>query len=173
MAKTTILIVEDDRELREALSTTLEIAGYHCVTADSAESAIPILEKQAVELVVSDVNMPGMNGHELLEHIHRQFPGIPAMLITAYGQISDAVSAMQSGAVDYIVKPFEPNVLIESVKRVLGNVNTSKEGLAKAGNSSSASAVLLDGFSHSTIAAWKIAPASILNPAFSSMVLPA
>lgn len=128
MAKTTILIVEDDRELREALSTTLEIAGYDCVTADSAESAIPILEKRVVELVVSDVNMPGMNGHELLEYIHRQFPGIPAMLITAYGQISDAVSAMQSGAVDYIVKPFEPSVLIESVKRVLGSVNTSKEG---------------------------------------------
>lgn len=128
MAKTTILIVEDDRELREALSTTLEIAGYNCVTADSAESAIPILEKKVVELVVSDVNMPGMNGHELLEYIHRQFPGIPAMLITAYGQISDAVSAMQSGAVDYIVKPFEPSVLIESVKRVLGSVNASKEG---------------------------------------------
>ncbi|WP_275975308.1 sigma-54-dependent transcriptional regulator [Alkalimarinus coralli] len=128
MAKTTILIVEDDRELREALSTTLEIAGYECITADSAESAIPILEKRTVELVVSDVNMPGMNGHELLEHIHRQFPGIPAMLITAYGQISDAVSAMQSGAVDYIVKPFEPSVLIESVKRVLGTVSTSKEG---------------------------------------------
>ena len=128
MAKTTILIVEDDRELREALSTTLEIAGYDCVTADSAESAIPILEKRVVELVVSDVNMPGMNGHELLEYIHRQFPGIPAMLITAYGQISDAVSAMQSGAVDYIVKPFEPSVLIDSVKRVLGSINTSKEG---------------------------------------------
>lgn len=128
MAKTTILIVEDDRELREALSTTLEIAGYHCVTADSAESAIPILEKRAVELVVSDVNMPGMNGHELLEYIHRQFPGIPAMLITAYGQISDAVSAMQSGAVDYIVKPFEPSVLIESVKRVLGSISSTKEG---------------------------------------------
>lgn len=128
MAKTTILIVEDDRELREALSTTLEIAGYQCITADSAESAIPLLEKRTVELVVSDVNMPGMNGHQLLELIHRQYPGIPAMLITAYGQISDAVSAMQSGAVDYIVKPFEPSVLIESVKRVLGTVNSTKEG---------------------------------------------
>ncbi len=128
MTKTTILIVEDDRDLREALSTTLELAKYECISAESAEAAIPILEKRMVDLVVSDVNMPGMNGHELLDYIHRQFPGIPAMLITAYGQISDAVSAMQSGAVDYIVKPFEPNVLIESVQRVLGSVNASKEG---------------------------------------------
>ena len=128
MTKTTILIVEDDRELREALATTLEIADYECVTADCAEAAIPLLEKRLVDLVVSDVNMPGMNGHELLDHIHRQFPAVPVMLITAYGQISDAVSAMQSGAVDYIVKPFEPSVLIDSVKRVLGEVCTSKEG---------------------------------------------
>jgi len=128
MTKTTILIVEDDRELREALSTTLEIADYECITADCAEAAIPLLEKRLVDLVVSDVNMPGMNGHELLDHIHRQFPGVPVMLITAYGQINDAVSAMQSGAVDYIVKPFEPAVLIDSVKRVLGEVCTSKEG---------------------------------------------
>ncbi len=129
MTKTTILIVEDDRELREALATTLEIADYACITADCAEAAIPLLEKRLIDLVVSDVNMPGMNGHELLDHIHRQFPAVPAMLITAYGQISDAVSAMQSGAVDYIVKPFEPSVLIDSVKRVLGEVCTSKEGL--------------------------------------------
>lgn len=128
MTKTTILIVEDDRELREALATTLEIAHYECVTADCAEAAIPVLEKRLIDLVVSDVNMPGMNGHELLDHIHRQFPGVPVMLITAYGQISDAVSAMQSGAVDYIVKPFEPSVLIDSVKRVLGEVSASKEG---------------------------------------------
>ncbi len=127
MTKTTILIVEDDRELREALSTTLELAGFEFIAADSAEAAIPILENQVIDLVVSDVNMPGMNGHELLDFIHRQYPGIPAMLITAYGQISDAVSAMQSGAVDYIVKPFEPAVLIDSVKRVLGDVSHSKE----------------------------------------------
>jgi two-component system, response regulator FlrC len=128
MTKTTIIIVEDDRELREALATTLEIADYECITADCAEAAIPLLEKNLVDLVVSDVNMPGMNGHELLDHIHRQFPSVPVMLITAYGQISDAVTAMQSGAVDYIVKPFEPSVLIDSVKRVLGEVCTSKEG---------------------------------------------
>ncbi len=58
-------------------------------------------------MVVSDVNMPGMSGHDLLAEVLRSYPGLPMMLITAYGQISDAVNAMQTGAIDYLVKPFE------------------------------------------------------------------
>jgi len=64
--------------------------------------------------------MPGMSGHDLLHEIQRRYPGLPTMLITAYGQISHAVSAMQSGAIDYLVKPFEPSVLVDAVTRVVG-----------------------------------------------------
>jgi two-component system response regulator FlrC len=120
MSKFTVLIVEDDRELREALGTTLELAGFKDIQADCAETAIGFLGKQPIDLVVSDVNMPGMDGHGLLDYIRANFPALPVTLITAYGQISQAVSAIQKGAVDYIVKPFEPQVLIESVSRVLG-----------------------------------------------------
>lgn len=120
MAKSQILIVEDDHDLREALVTTLELAKFQVREAASAEDALASLARAPVDMVVSDVNMPGMSGHELLAEVQRLYPGLPMMLITAYGQISHAVSAMQSGAIDYLVKPFEPQVLVEAVSRVVG-----------------------------------------------------
>jgi two-component system response regulator FlrC len=124
MAKPQILIVEDDRDLREALVTTLELAKFRVREADSGEQALQRLAEAPVDMVVSDVNMPGISGHQLLEEIQRLYPGLPTMLITAYGQISDAVSAMQSGAIDYLVKPFEPQVLVEAVNRIVGGVRS-------------------------------------------------
>jgi len=120
MAKAQILIVEDDQDLREALVTTLELAKFRVREAADARQALAQLAESPVDMVVSDVNMPGMSGHELLNEIQRQYPGLPTMLITAYGQISHAVSAMQSGAIDYLVKPFEPSVLVDAVTRVVG-----------------------------------------------------
>lgn len=120
MANINVLIVEDDRELREALCTTLQLAGMNYIEADCAENALLQLEKRQVDIIVSDVNMPGMDGHELLRQVKSKAPGLPMMLITAYGQIKMAVEAMQSGAADYLVKPFEPKVLIQSITRVLG-----------------------------------------------------
>ena len=120
MAKAQILIVEDDQDLREALVTTLELAKFRVREAANAEQALAKLAESPVDMVVSDVNMPGMSGHDLLHEIQRRYPGLPTMLITAYGQISHAVSAMQSGAIDYLVKPFEPSVLVDAVTRVVG-----------------------------------------------------
>src|SRR5690554_6776856 len=120
MAKAQILIVEDDRDLREALVTTLELAKFRVREAANGHEALAALARDPVDMVVSDVNMPGMSGHELLAEVQRHYPGLPMMLITAYGQISHAVSAMQSGAIDYLVKPFEPQVLVEAVTKVVG-----------------------------------------------------
>src|SRR5690554_5970943 len=120
MAKAQILIVEDDRDLREALVTTLELAKFRVREASNAHEALVRLAEAPVDMVVSDVNMPGLSGHELLGEVQRLYPGLPMMLITAYGQISHAVSAMQSGAVDYLVKPFEPKVLVDAVTKVVG-----------------------------------------------------
>ncbi|RBW50052.1 sigma-54-dependent transcriptional regulator [Marinobacter sp. F3R11] len=120
MAKARILIVEDDCDLREALVTTLELAKFRVREAANAHDALARLAEAPVDMVVSDVNMPGLSGHELLGEVQRLYPGLPMMLITAYGQISHAVSAMQSGAVDYLVKPFEPKVLVDAVTKVVG-----------------------------------------------------
>ncbi len=113
-----ILVVEDDASLREALCDTLEIAGYQCTGADSAERALDILQQQdRIAMVVSDVNMGGLNGHQLLQRIQATYSHIPVLLITAYGSVSQSVSAMQNGAVDYLVKPFAHDLLVEAVNR--------------------------------------------------------
>jgi two-component system response regulator FlrC len=120
MAKAQILIVEDDHDLREALVTTLELAKFRVREASDGHEALMRLAEAPVDMVVSDVNMPGLSGHELLSEVQRLYPGLPMMLITAYGQISHAVSAMQAGAIDYLVKPFEPQVLVDAVTKVVG-----------------------------------------------------
>lgn len=112
-----ILIVEDDAALREALVDSLEIAGYTVLSAVDAESALTALGRQMPGLVLSDVQMPGMDGHALLHTIKLSHPGLPVVLMTAYGQIDKAVEAMRAGAADYLAKPFEPDRLLATVAR--------------------------------------------------------
>lgn len=112
-----ILLVEDDQALREALGITLELGGYAYRAVDSAEAALGALQQDVFSLVVSDVNMPGMDGHELLALIRKRYPQIPVLLMTAFGAVARAVDAMREGAIDYLVKPFEPNTLLELLGR--------------------------------------------------------
>ena len=113
----TILLVEDDRALREALGDTLELGGYRYRAVDSAEAALLALSNEDFGLMVSDVNMPGMDGHELQMLVRQRHPQVPVLLMTAYGAVERAVEAMRQGAVDYLVKPFEPKVLLGLVAR--------------------------------------------------------
>ncbi|RDV25066.1 sigma-54-dependent Fis family transcriptional regulator [Alteromonas aestuariivivens] len=117
MSKSTILIVEDDAGLREALVDTLQLAGYGIVTADSAEQAMISLSRQMVDLVVSDIQMGEMSGLALLKSIKSKYPQLPVLLMTAYATIDDAVQAMRDGATDYLSKPFAPEVLLNLVGR--------------------------------------------------------
>lgn len=117
MSKTTILIVEDDAGLREALVDTLLLSGYQVMSADSAEDALMTLSSNKVDLVVSDIQMGGMNGLTLLTSIKSRFPQLPVLLMTAYATIDDAVQAMRDGATDYLSKPFAPEVLLNLVGR--------------------------------------------------------
>lgn len=113
-----ILVVEDDPDLREALCDTLNLSSMQTIEAEDAEDALDILSKERVNLIISDVQMPGMDGHALLKVAKRQFPEIPFVLITAYSDVAKAVEAIQMGAADYIAKPFEAAVLIEMVNRL-------------------------------------------------------
>ncbi|MBT0584924.1 sigma-54-dependent transcriptional regulator [Alteromonas oceanisediminis] len=117
MSNTTLLIVEDDAGLREALTDTLELAGYTVVEAENAESALVCLHQQAVDLVVSDIQMGDMSGLSLLRSIKTRYPNIPVLLMTAFATINDAVQAMRDGATDYLSKPFAPQVLLNLVGR--------------------------------------------------------
>ncbi len=112
-----ILIVEDDASLREAVADTLMLSDFTVIEADCGEAAVARLGDTQIDFIVSDVNMPGMDGHELLDYVRANKPQIPILLVTAYAAVDRAVSAMQNGAVDYLVKPFEPHQLIELIER--------------------------------------------------------
>ena len=114
-----VLIVEDDAALRDALTDTLRSNDISVVAAASGSEALAILNREEIGLVVSDVQMEPMNGHELLDAIRQRDPGLPAVLMTAYGTIEHAVDAMRDGAADYLVKPIEAEALIEIVNRYL------------------------------------------------------
>ena len=116
----TIMVVEDDQDLRDALQDTLEMHDHQVVVADSAEAALPLLSRHRIDMVVSDVRMPGKSGYELLADLRRDYPQIPALLMTAYGDVARAVEAMQMGAVDYLVKPFKPQQLLDVLDHQLG-----------------------------------------------------
>lgn len=112
-----ILLVEDDRALREALADTLELGGYPYRAVDSGEAALLALAEEPFGLVISDVNMPGIDGHQLLASIRLRDPALPVLLMTAFGSIERAVEAMRGGAADYLVKPFEPRLLLDTLAR--------------------------------------------------------
>jgi two-component system response regulator FlrC len=116
MNQATVLVVEDDPELREALSETLEMAGYRVEASSDGESALQILQHNPVGMVVSDVQMRPMDGNELLARIKSLYPAVPVLLMTAYGDIEKAVTAMRHGAVDYLAKPFEEDLLLQKVQ---------------------------------------------------------
>ena len=114
-----ILIVEDDPDLREALTDTLALSRYRVLTAVDGKHALEILSENMVGLVITDVQMPNMNGLALLYEIKANWPHVPVLLMTAYGVISQAVEAMREGACNYLVKPFEVSELLSQAARYM------------------------------------------------------
>lgn len=114
-----VVFVEDDATVRRSLTQTLELTGIEVVPCDSAEAALPHLWSGLQGIVISDVQLPGMNGVQLLEHMGTVNPAIPVVLITAHGDVAMAVQAMRAGAYDFIEKPFSPERFIETAQRAL------------------------------------------------------
>ena len=117
-SQTRVLVVEDDDTLREALCDTIQFGGYQAVAASNGVEALERLEKEHVDLVISDVQMDEMDGHRLLREVKSTRNELPFVLVTAHGSIENAVQAMREGATDYLLKPFEAEVLLEMVSRL-------------------------------------------------------
>lgn len=117
MQKPKILVVEDDAGLQEALADTLSLAQYDVILAGNAEQALQQLKQHKIRLVVSDVQMGAISGLELLKSIKLNYPQLPVLMMTAYATVNDAVTAIRLGAVDYLAKPFSPEVLVNMVSR--------------------------------------------------------
>ncbi len=117
MTPLNVLIVEDEKIHRDLLRQTLEEEGYQVFTAASAEKALPIIAEKEVDVAILDVRLPGMTGLELLKHIKERSPETEVLIITAFGEIENAISAIKAGAFHYLVKPYEPEVLLNLVKK--------------------------------------------------------
>lgn len=127
MSDNTVLIVEDDQPLKEALVSTLEDAGYGVVAAGDGGEALRIVHRSPVDLVITDVQMQPMDGKELLRQLSVERPGLPVLIMTAFGTIEQAVGAMRDGAVDYLVKPFEAGELEARVARYVDRAAPAEE----------------------------------------------
>ena len=123
----TILIVDDEKNYLHVLSAVLEEEGYEVLTALSGREALEIQETSDLDLTLTDMKMPGMDGIELLEHIKAKDPDLPVIMMTAHGTIDKAVEAMQKGAYSYILKPFDNERLIIYVKKAVTMFQVVKE----------------------------------------------
>jgi len=122
-----ILIVDDEKNIRESISKLLKIEGFTTFTSDNAISGLRILESTNIDLIILDLRMPGMSGLELLQIARDRYPNIIIIMISAYGEITDAVNAMKVGAYDYIVKPFDPELLIDKLRTIQTEHNISSK----------------------------------------------
>ena len=117
--KRTVLVVDDERNMLMVMQMALEEAGYRVLTSERAEDAIDLLRDPDLEVVLSDLKMPGMSGEEFITHSQRMRPDVPVIVVTAFGSIRSAIECIQAGASDYLTKPFEPEELQFAVQSAL------------------------------------------------------
>jgi DNA-binding NtrC family response regulator len=118
-----ILIVDDEEALREGLGKVLEDEGYTIIAAESGERALAILHNQHVDLVLTDIRMPGMSGLDLLKKIREINHRLGVIILTGYGEIESYIEAMNFGAMEYVSKPFKMNELKFIVNKILNSLN--------------------------------------------------
>ncbi|MCD4715313.1 MAG: sigma-54 dependent transcriptional regulator [Desulfobacterales bacterium] len=123
----TILIVDDEKNYLVVLEALLGTEGYEIVTTDNAREAVRSVRESDLDLVITDMKMPGMSGMELLEKCKKIRPELPVIMMTAYGTIEMAVEAMKKKAYDYITKPFNNEELKLIIKKALENYRLTKE----------------------------------------------
>jgi two-component system NtrC family response regulator len=114
-----VLIVDDEERMAAVVASALARAGYDCETFRDGAAALAAVAERGADIVVTDWKMPQMDGIELLRRLHAQWPELPVILLTAYGNVPSAVAAMRDGAFDYVTKPFDNDELRAAVARAL------------------------------------------------------
>lgn len=131
-----ILIADDEQNIRESISKFLKLENYEIIQSANGLSAKRALEEEVFDLVILDLKMPGMTGLELLEWMQKEGLTPPVIMISAYGEIRDAVNAMKLGARDYLTKPFDPEELLIKIKRAASERKALEKYTESAYNSS-------------------------------------
>ena len=119
MTRATILVVDDDERLRDTLGILVRNLGHEALTVDDVGAAQAVLTAREVDLIISDLRMPGGSGLDLLDFVLRSNPDTPVIMLTAYGTVETAVQAMQKGAFDYLLKPFDATEMELRITRAL------------------------------------------------------
>jgi two-component system nitrogen regulation response regulator GlnG len=114
-----ILVIDDDRDMRWALRTILESIGLSVAEANAGPAGLEIAARGRPAAVLLDMRIPGLSGHEVLTHLRARHPALPIIVITGYGTIQGAVSTIQAGAFDYMLKPFDNDTVISTVRRAI------------------------------------------------------
>jgi DNA-binding NtrC family response regulator len=114
-----ILIVDDDLNVLQVLEARLQASGFQILKAGNGPDALRLLKDNKIDLLISDMKMPGKSGMEVLDKARTLHPGLPIIFLTAYGTIPDAVKAVKAGAVDYLAKPFDGRELVFKLRKVL------------------------------------------------------
>ncbi|HTW62532.1 MAG TPA: HD domain-containing phosphohydrolase [Terracidiphilus sp.] len=122
-----ILVVDDETHVRAMMGSTLERQGYEVQMASSGREAMETLELSSFDLVLTDIVMQDVNGIALLEQIHAQHPNLPVVMVTAIHDISVAIDSMRRGAYDYLLKPFEREHLLNTVRRAMDHRHALEE----------------------------------------------
>ncbi len=115
----TVWIVDDDRSIRWVLEKALVSSGIAVESFEEANSVLKALEKKQPDTIITDIRMPGMDGLELLSRIHKRYPKMPVIIITAHSDLDSAVSAYQGGAFEYLPKPFDTDEAVDLAKRAV------------------------------------------------------
>ena len=115
----TILIVDDERNYLLVLEALLSEEGYQVITAEGARAGLELLQENDLDVVITDMKMPGMDGMEFMEHIRQRQPDLPIIIMTAFGSVEKAVEAMRKGAFDYILKPFKNEELKLTIAKAI------------------------------------------------------
>src|SRR5688572_1963437 len=126
------LVVDDSPETIELIKRNMQSVGHQIYTADNVQSAIRLLETTDIDLLITDLKMPGENGIELVRHVSENYKGIGVLVITGFPSIQGAVESIKIGAEEYLVKSFTDDELFASVERVL---NKTKRTSGKSDNS--------------------------------------
>ncbi len=129
MARKTLLLIDDDDSLRRVTEFTLHEAGYRVVTATNGEEGLKFFELETPEVVITDIQMPGISGYEVLKRVKEQRPATLVIVITAFGTLEQAVEAMKLGAYDYITKPFSRDELRLVVDKAFSYRGLQEENL--------------------------------------------
>ena len=127
MSKGFVWVVDDDSSIRWVMEKTLSSAQIQCETFADAESVLLALEKQAPDVLVSDIRMPGMDGLALLKQVQQQYPELPTIIMTAHSDLDAAVNAYHEGAFEYLPKPFDIDETLALVERAIAHSHEQRK----------------------------------------------